>query len=205
MGFHSGRDSQLIWISEWVDCSDKIINMNILLLGGSSLRNKEWIYKVRDALRDNFDILKVHEYSHWATDEEFTNLNKELKALTSETNTFGEYAIFAKSIGTIIALQGMDMNILHPTLCIFTGLPIKLIEREGLNVKDWLEASKMPILIIQNENDPQGSFDEVSKLLQDTHTANCKAVSLPGDTHGYDDLKKLKETIISFSEQYLKV
>jgi hypothetical protein len=39
--------------------------MNLLLLGGESPRNKEWLREVRAALAQLFDTVAMHEY--WAT------------------------------------------------------------------------------------------------------------------------------------------
>ena len=103
------------------------------------------------------------------------------------------YAIFAKSVGSILTLQGLAAGKLLPRAILITGLPLKLISEQTLPIRDWLRQSVIPILIVQNENNPVGSYDEVAALIKTLDSNTISTMSLPGNSHDYEDLKKLKQ------------
>jgi len=174
--------------------------MNLLLLAGNGQHNKEWIYKVKDVLSPLFATLHVHEYAHWDSDEAFIDFDKEYATVEEETTKLGQYVIFAKSVGTILTLKGINEGVLHPTKCIFVGLPLTMTAEENSKIKAWLQASNVPILFVQNTDDPLGSFDQVKAFVKSTGVVNCHIVNLPGDSHSYDDFQKLRALIESFLE-----
>ena len=166
--------------------------MNLLLLGGLSLHNKEWIYGVEKALAPLFKMCVVHEYAHWEDPQKTMDLDAELAAAANKASELGEYAIFAKSIGSVVALKGIGHGLLSPKACLFAGLPLGAIKNENIDLLPWVQANKAPSTIVQNSQDPTGSFIEIEEFLSNL-PANYKLVELPGDTHSYNDLPKLKE------------
>lgn len=169
--------------------------MNLFLLAGNSKRNKDWIYSVGYALKVLFDAAKVHDYAHWESGEEFVDIEKELKTIIDETKTLLPYAIFAKSVGGVIAIKGINEKVLQPNTCIITGLPLSLIAKESLPVSEWLSETTVPITIIQNEHDPLGSYEDVREFVDKSGALTCTVVCAPGDTHSYEDLDLLKQLI----------
>jgi hypothetical protein len=176
----------------------KSINMNLLLFGGNSIRNKDWIYSVEEQLKPYFEDTKVHHYRHWESGEESININSELDRLSKEFNHEKDYVIFAKSIGTVLAAKGISSKILHPTKCVFLGLPMVLINKNLATINEDYESLKMPILFVQNVDDPLGSGAEVSKYLAELKLSNYRLKELKGSTHDYTDFNIIKSLVKEF-------
>lgn len=172
--------------------------MNLLLLGGNSQRNQTWIHNMGDVLSSQFDRSFVHDYKHWRTGAEFINFDFEMSVLPDETKNFENYAVFAKSIGSVLTLKCINSGILKPSKCIFIGLPIKAVKQENIDLLGLLKSSPKPTLIIQNSNDPLASFSEVQNLVEQTGASNYKLVELAGDTHNYDNLDELTKLVADF-------
>jgi len=167
--------------------------MNLLLLSGNSKRNKEWIHRVGEALSDSFSSTLVHHYRHWDSGEEFIDLDYELGKVVQEAQNLKSYSIFAKSVGSILALKGTVAQLLQPSSIIITGLPLSLIETENIPVLEWFKKIRIPITIAQNNQDPLGSYDEVKKFAGRTNRPGLTIVKLTGNTHDYEDMGRLKE------------
>jgi len=95
----------------------------------------------------------------------------------------------------VLTAQGIHEGVLAPSACLLTGLPLGIIKPDGLQTGAWLTASTMPILIVQNTNDPVGSFADVQAHLGALPPSHS-LVELPGDTHDYNDLDKLKALMV---------
>ena len=174
--------------------------MNLLLLSGNSLRNKPWIYEVQTSLSDLFTDSFVHEYNHWITGQEAINIDTELSTVPTEAENLKPYCIFAKSVGSVLTIKGMTANQLQPTAVLITGLPLRYIEKEMLPITDWLQTVDVPMIIAQHDKDPLGSYKEVHDLIMHLGNESISTIQLPGDTHDYKDLAKLKKlmsTLIS--------
>ena len=168
---------------------------NLLLLSGSSKRNKEWIYRINQIFYDIFKDTIVHNYKHWEDDSVDINLDYELEIISKEVSNFEPYVIFAKSIGSVLALKGIDSQLLKPTRCIFVGLPLKIIIEDCIPFFEWLDNVNVPVVIIQNKNDPFGSINEVKIYIINTKNNDIKILEVPGDSHDYDDLDMLRRLI----------
>lgn len=174
--------------------------MNLLLLAGSSRKNQAWIHDVEKVLSPLFTATLVHEYAHWRDDRIPASFDNELTRIERVLQQLGwseGYAIFAKSFGSMLSLKGMSMGVLKPTKCIFTGIPLRMVEHERLLFQTWLEAISVPMLMIQNAHDPLGSFEALNTIVG-SHGQHCQLVELPGDTHKYSDLERLKALVNDF-------
>jgi hypothetical protein len=167
--------------------------MNLLLLSGNSVRNKPWIHDVDDRLSRHFDKTLVHHYAHWDSGAEFINFDDELSSVADEATDFQPYAIFAKSVGSVLTIRGIAEGKLKPKAVVVTGLPLKVIQENNLPVIEWLIKVDIPMLIIQNENDPLGSYEEVSAYTKNSANSYVSTMVLPGDSHEYTDFAKLDE------------
>jgi hypothetical protein len=166
--------------------------MNLLLFGGNSQRNKEWIYSVKEALSDSFLTCLVHEYDHWNGKGEFIDFEAELIKIKAEVKDLGEYMVFAKSVGTVLTLMAIKAGILNPTKCLFVGLPLKLILEDKIDLPGLLRANKVTVQILQNTQDPTGSYQEVASYIENLDLAQVKVYETIGDTHSYDDFRHIK-------------
>ncbi len=172
--------------------------MNLLLLSGESIRNKDWIYQVVQVMRPLFDSTFVHEYKHWASDQTNIDLEHELSSLRSEVENLDDYAVFAKSIGTVLTAKAITQGWLKPKKCLFTGAPLGYIQPNYPEYAKDLINSKIPALIIQNSHDPVGSYQELKAYFDTQAHPNIEIVETAGDTHSYDDLDDLNKRAQSF-------
>ena len=172
--------------------------MNLLLLPGNNLNNKGWAYEARAALAPLFDRCVVHEYAHWTSGAAIADIDLEIEALRQATKGLDDYAIFAKSIGTVIASKGIHEGVLNPSKCIFTGAPLPLIKSQAYEYTKWLTVFGKPILFVQNSHDPVAGYEELKTYLRSSELTNYELVELPGDTHSYDDFAMLKNLVKNF-------
>ncbi len=171
--------------------------MNLLLLSGASVRNKKWIEEVEDSCKSHFDKTYVQNYQHWENQEIDFSLEIELNELQKLELTHEAYVIFAKSAGSILACSAISQGILHPERCIFAGFPLEMVKNFNLPADTWLSSIKNPITVLQNEFDPLGSYTEVASYITNVKNTNIKICKLPGNTHDYKDILKLKKFLIS--------
>jgi hypothetical protein len=172
--------------------------MNILLFGGNSQRNKEWIHELGDVLSPDFNNCVVHDYEHWDGRGEFIDFDLELSRLSAEVKGFDPYIVFAKSVGSILTLKAINLGLLKPVKCIFAGLPIKLAEEDGISLPDLIKSNPVPTKFIQNTGDPLASYSRLTDYLKLTGAANYQSIELEGNTHSYDDLNRIKSIVQSF-------
>lgn len=166
-------------------------NKNILILGGNTSNNLEWIKKfTKDFQKDN--KVKNIKYNHWNTDKEL-DFELETNKVLNELNEFNTYSIIAKSVGSIITLKAIKNNLIKPENLIILGLPLMYIERKKIDINSLLDdaITKTNILIIQQKDDPIGKYDEVTKLI----SKDIKVISIPGHYHIYGNIKLIKEII----------
>jgi hypothetical protein len=164
--------------------------MNLLLLPGNSKQNKVWIDGVESELKSSFDNTMVHYYDHWWSEDPdaIIDMEIELNRLDSTTESFGKYALFAKSAGALLALYGIYEGTLTPEVCVFVGTAINWGRKEGFEVDDWLANYSIPTLFIQKSFDPAISARGLSDLLQDREVQNYSLLEIPGDDHTYSDI-----------------
>lgn len=173
--------------------------MNLLLLAGNSNRNRAWIHGTEQGLASSFKQTFVQDYEHWQSGEDIIDLDLELNKASSLIPNDEQYLIFAKSAGSIIAIQGISEGRLTPKACLFVGLPLRFIEKLYLPVNEWLRGIHIPIIIMQNDNDPVGSFDEVSNYLRGL-SENITILISSGETHDYDDVTQINELLKSLTD-----
>ncbi len=179
----------------------RLKTMKLILMSGNSLKNREWIYLVENALKPLFSQTYVMVYEHWAQAQPMADIDLEAAKLATLAQSFNEdYAIFAKSIGSVITLKDIVAGKIAPQQLVITGLPLNLINELGLDIADWLKSLTMPTLIIQNSDDPVGSFANLANISAEAvQQAKLKLIKIPGNnTHDYDDLKYLKSLIQDF-------
>ena len=171
--------------------------MDLLLLPGNSPRNKEWIEAVRDALRDDFDKTAIQYYDHWK-DEALggIDINREIKKLPEIIKEFDNYAVFAKSAGMLLALKAISEGVLSPQKCYFVGSAIHMGKRSGMNLEKLLGSLKMPVLFIQKEHDPAGSFEELKALAEESGLSDYEMRKIPGETHHYGNVNRLRQYLL---------
>ena len=167
--------------------------MDLLILGGNSQRNKEWVYKVNSFVGDLFEDTLVHEYRHWQNGEEMIDFDAELKITADEAQALSDYGVFAKSVGSLLTITLIDSNELKPVFCVFAGVALKLAKESDIDIEHLVKSLKCPVVIIQNDKDPVGTFAEVSAIASGLD--NVQVVETVGDDHSYDDLELIRSEL----------
>lgn len=160
--------------------------MNLILLGGNNLSNKEWIESIEKLVRPNFDLTLIQYFKHWETGEKMMDFEHEYRALLDITNELSDYAIFAKSLGAILAIKAMVSGAINPKKCIFAGVAIGMGLQMGLITESDLSKIKVPILFIQKTNDPAIAAKDLKSLLEQQSVKNYTLKEIPGDNHDYE-------------------
>ena len=158
--------------------------MNILLLGGNSPQHKLWLHQLGAFLESAGHVVIRHEYHHWQTGEPNADIEAELRRLRPVASQLANYAVIAKSVGTVIATLGIARGLLQPTQCVFLGVPLAGIAGETPDFLPSL-AALPPTTIMQNDHDPYGSFDLLQQTLPPLPQLTLQ--TSPGATHDYVD------------------
>lgn len=169
--------------------------MDLILLPGSSVHNKEWIEKVEVALRPYFESTKMQSYRHWAEGGD-NDVDQEINALTNIAVSLKDYAIFAKSLGVVLAVKALKEGRIKPRKSVFLGTPISWAAE-----KQYIELFRnynVPTLFIQEESDPYASYKELAAFLEESHVQNYQTAQIPGNDHDYKDIGKIKLLVHDF-------
>ncbi len=172
--------------------------MQLVMLSGNSRRNQTWIYEARNELGHLFDSTYVQDYGHWHTGAEWINLDYELAVLQQNTASFSKsYAVFAKSIGTVLATQALAREFIQPRFMLFLGIPLGYIKDSYPQFREVLADNKVPLTIIHNDQDTVGSAAEVKALLDEklAERGDYNFITTPGDTHDYEDFSLIAEEL----------
>ena len=168
--------------------------MNALLLPGNSSRHSAWAEDLKKAVHPHFDAVKAQHYRHWQTGEEWADVDYEIETAKESADTLEPYVIIGKSIGTVIAVKGTAEGLLQPKKLVLLGVPIQGGAKKDIFL-EWLKRLNIPIYIIQNANDPLGSFADV-KAAFETAGQHVRFIELPGDTHDYLDFERIATTAV---------
>lgn len=141
--------------------------MRLILLSGQSFKNREWIYQVKANIGSRFEC-EILEYENWKGQGDKVDVTMEGKRVLELINSKDEpYAIFAKSIGTVLTLNNFPEFKRKPKFCIFVGVPYTYAKNIGLDLKSKIDEVRFPIHIFQKSNDPYSTFLSVKELSND--------------------------------------
>jgi predicted alpha/beta hydrolase family esterase len=172
----------------------------LLVLAGGSKRNEAWGEACVEHFKNQFDSTDFIRYDHWSTGEPNLAFEAEIAkiAATAEGAREEEVYVFAKSIGSILALKAVAAGVTQPTKCVFFGMPFSVV-KDTVFKDDWslLENFKTPALAFHNDNDPTANY-ELAKEKLTTLAPNVTLTTLTGDTHDYLDFGLYQPTIDNF-------
>ncbi len=172
--------------------------MHIIYLAGNSLNNKTWIERIKSEF-DSFSSGTILYYDHWTNGNKFIDFETESKNLSDLVKNKKNYCIFAKSVGSILALKTIYEKTTSPQKVILCGHPYLLAKEISLPIDDYLKSLSIPTTFIQNESDPLYSFSQLEETLKELSPANYQLVKNPNnDTHDYEDYEKLTILVKSF-------
>ena len=174
--------------------------MNLILLGGNNWRNKGWIEEVEKALKPDFDQTWVQYYDHWQVGPALIDMEVEMEKLVKKAAGFGEYIIFGKSAGPILAMRAIKERGLRPGKCVFVGTAVSWGEKQGFEAEKWLEGYAVRTLFIQRAEDQVMTAGELREALNRKGVTNYKFTELPGRSHHYEDIFGLRMMVKEFAE-----
>jgi hypothetical protein len=173
----------------------------LLVLAGGSARNQVWGDSCAEFFKKDFDITWVDFYDHWQTGESHINFEAELEKIkfwVEESNPGDTWYIYAKSIGSILALKAVQAGILSPVKCVFFGMPFSVV-KDTLFKDDWslLENFMIPALAFHNDNDPTAEYGLAKEKIT-TLAPSIAFETLKGDNHDYLDFAEYEARISEF-------
>ena len=172
--------------------------MKLVMLGGNSQSNRDWLYQVRQAVESMFEGTYVQEYEHWRSGGVWLDMPQELAILRDGREWYGpDYGIFAKSIGAVLAADAIDQKMLQPRFLLLCGLPFGYIKQDYLQFAEVIANAGVPMTVMQNEFDPAGSASEVDEYLKDylAGRSDCHFITTPGESHKYEDLELIRQQL----------
>ena len=172
--------------------------MHLFLLGGNSLRNREWIYEVEKALAPLFSSVSVQEYLHWQNGTSLIDIETESARLNESARSVGPYAVFAKSAGALTTLKSVAEGGLAPRACIFAGTAIGLARELKLSPESWLANYNVPTLFIHNTHDPLIDAAALQELVERSGAQHYQFKIIDSDTHDDPDLELLQTEVGRF-------
>lgn len=172
--------------------------MHLILLPGNDKANKEWIEAVASQLSALFESTYIQYYNHWSKPSSSIHFEQELEKLIAYASNQKEYCIFAKSVGVLLTLQGIEMEKLFPQKCFFVGVPLEFARSKSPPVEKLFSNFSIPTLFLQKTADPAMSYSDLEIFLKQQKVQNSRLFEISGNTHRYEDIGKIVREIIAF-------
>src|SRR5690606_15042851 len=123
--------------------------MNLLILGGYSEYNKEWVLDAQKTLGDLFDSSDILNYQNWLDYKDDADLRPEVENLRKIAESKKDLVIFAKSVGVALTLQAIHNGYIKPKKCIFVGMAYEWSIENGWDMNTLLKDFSIPTLFVQ--------------------------------------------------------
>jgi pimeloyl-ACP methyl ester carboxylesterase len=158
--------------------------MKTILLPGFSIQNKDWAEELRSQIGEKSG-LEIHYWPHWQTGQTVEGWKEvEIEKLLENVGS-DRINIICKSIGTLVAVMAINKRLGLVNKIILCGIPIYDL-RPGddvfYQILGKLAADK--VLVIQNERDNHGSFEDVKKMVKGINP-EIRVKSGPREDHHY--------------------
>ena len=155
---------------------------HLIVLPGNSPKNEVWGSVCADHFASEFDAVTVQSYTHWQSGEPVIDfeVEKATLAATVEASPEATWFAFAKSAGTILALEAVAAGIITPKQCVFFGMPLDLAA-EDLYSEDWssldiTRVTRLPSFVPNNVIEVQ--FDRLSDSIHFLSFERCPVLTL---------------------------
>ena len=168
--------------------------MRTEILPGFFPKNKKWLEDIQAHLVLD-DPVHIIEWPHWQTlnNSDFS-VEKEVDKLIAYSKS-KPFNIIAKSVGTLIAVKVLDKLRFQVQKVILCGIPMDALNSKDKEAYQILAQFYKELLVIQNENDNHGSFQEAKEFLMAINS-QIKIESKLRDDHEYpyfEDFQKFLE------------
>lgn len=171
----------------------------IFLPGFSGQYNGPEMHEITRFLESNGHQVYAVEWPHWSNPDHEFKADEEVAKVWEYISKQSEqdFVIIGKSIGTFVATKLLDIHPdFWPKKVLLMGLPSESDNFSEADKRLYPEALKrveQQLVVLQNENDPFGSAEQVKKLLE---MVNCQFEIVEGnDTHAYVYPEKVEELI----------
>lgn len=175
--------------------------MNLLIIPGNSLPNKDEAYKMKDLLTSFFDEIEIIDYAHWETGEQILNFELELDSVKKISQEKNFDIVLGKSVGVTLAAKAIKLGYLNPKKCIFIGSSLPWAQNQGFDPDSWLENFSVPTLFVQQTNDRTMSHTDLERYIANHNISNSKLIEVPGEDHMYAADEELKKNIEIFLQK----
>ncbi len=159
--------------------------MKILGLPGINPTTEQWMKKLLSAIDLNQTEVVIQQYQCWSHLGSGMNLEKEASIAAKFRPDF----VIAKSIGTRVLLCTFTNDLISANTFVLIGIPIQGYAKSEISELNKLCALKST-LIIQQSDDPVGSYSTLISTIPDTSL--CKMVEVQGSDHRYSNIEDLK-------------
>ncbi len=162
--------------------------MRILVLWGNSVSNKSRCADICVAIKEQKIANNCYYimYNHWDNQTlkviDFWVEEKKLLNWIEESNE--PYKIICKSVGSILFLSNITKMTIKPLFVLICGLPLRFSEKLSIRLDPFLQDHQFPLTLMQNESDPEGSFEEVQEKV--AKNTKWKLIKLAWDSHHYE-------------------
>ncbi len=174
--------------------------MKLIVLPGNSPLNKQWGEKVEAALRSHFSSIYVQQYSHWNKNPNI-DFVVEIKKLIDHAKDKESYIVLAKSAGILLVLKAICEEGFKPKKCIFLGTPWSWALEKGEDMGPWLKGLTIPLLFIQEKEDPICSYNQLKQILTKLKLTDYPLKEIPGKDHAYLNIADFLDLILSFLKE----
>lgn len=166
--------------------------MNILAIPGKMPITEQWLSKIILATDWRDETIDMHRFVAWDSDQAFS-VDKEVSFLPS-----GHFdVVITKSIGSLITLKAQ--NSITWDRLVLIGVAWSLFSDQERQLLPALEEKGQPVLIIQENHDPFGTYMDIAAVVAGKHNICCLEVS--GDRHQYTDTDAIGKLINHWIEE----
>jgi hypothetical protein len=161
--------------------------MNILGLPGVNPATKKWMQELLIGLSGDSIDSKIQEYRHWS-DNSDVDIDYEANCLKESSADL----VIAKSLGTFVSTYAFDVYNFRPRKAVFIGSPIRRHSSGNYELLSKF-VETVPTHFIQQTSDFNGSYSELSNIVQDL--PNATITEVPGEDHIYSNFDELQKII----------
>ncbi len=164
--------------------------MEIVILAGNSIRNKDWAEELARNLK-SAGTCYVQQYKHWQTGEKNIDSEYEIKQLVDYLKNKKDYILVGKSAGALIIIGALVEKAVSPIKCILMGVPFDKDGPNALSLMEAIASLKVRVEFVQNKEDPYCSAEAIKKMLESLRLTNYSFTETEGNTHEYTDYQTI--------------
>ncbi|MBF0547756.1 MAG: dienelactone hydrolase family protein [Candidatus Riflebacteria bacterium] len=178
--------------------------MDLLVLPGSNSKTLAWAENVISPFKSRFEEIRFHEYGMWKTGTTAFDIKAELEAVKIWANGRKNLMIFGKSVGSWLAVQSIQFEILNPQLSFFVGVPLGKETRSKVAPQELFHKISAPVVIIQGDKDPICPAAELKVLLDEGYSGNWKFFEVQDNDHWYNRIEDIQKIMAKCFEEFDK-